>query len=58
MVNKGKFVGHFFEVYMLFWKLVNVIANEKTCKGPKCISIKSTQVYLHKCITWPKKLGR
>jgi hypothetical protein len=25
MVNKGKFVGHLFEAYMLFRKLANVL---------------------------------
>ncbi len=32
--------------------------NEKVCRNFKFISIKSTNSYLQKCITWPKKLGK
>ncbi len=32
--------------------------DDKVCKNLKYVSIKSTQVDLKKCITWPKKFGK
>ncbi len=32
--------------------------NEKVCKDFTYVSIKTTLRELHKCITWPKKLGK
>jgi hypothetical protein len=29
--------------------------DEKVCKGLRYVSINSIQIYLQKCITWPKK---
>jgi hypothetical protein len=31
--------------------------DEKVCKGLKYVSIKFVQIYLQKCITWPKNQG-
>lgn len=53
MVNKGKFVGHFFEVYMLFWKLVNMLLRmRKLAKDPS-----ASLLNLHKYICINVSLG-
>jgi hypothetical protein len=35
-----------------------VIINEKECWNLKYVSIKFVQIYLQKCLTWPKKVGK
>jgi len=34
------------------------MTNDKVYRNLKYVSIKSTQVNLQKCITWPKRLGK
>jgi hypothetical protein len=49
---QGACFGHVFSKACQY-----VTTNEKVCKNLKLVSIKSTQLDLQRCITWPKRYG-
>ncbi len=50
---QGTWFGHVFSKACQY-----ATSDEKVYKGLKYVSIKFTQVYLEKCITYPKKLDK
>jgi hypothetical protein len=50
---QGSYFGHVFSKACQYDS-----ADEKICKNLKYVFVKSTQIDLQKCITWPKNLGR